>query len=159
MRVRDNYWENAVVCQCGDIVFNVSCPDIGCHLERSGLDKKTTIRYSEAFKLQVLRELETGKFSTVAEAQRAYGIRGSETIPGWIRRYGKSNLQRKVVRVQTPNERDELKRLMNENRRLKEALADAQWDKMLGDAYLEIACRTAGIADVDDFKKKHAGRR
>lgn len=123
------------------------------------MDTKPTIRYSEAFKLQVLRELETGKFRNMKEAQRAYGIGGSETIAYWIRRYGKSSLQRKVVRVQTPNERDELKRLMNENRRLKEALADAQLDRMLGDAYLEIACRTAGIEDVEGFKKKHAGNR
>ncbi len=123
------------------------------------MDTKATIRYSEAFKLQVLRELETGKFRNVSEVQRAYGIRGSETIPNWIRRYGKSSLQRKVVRVQTPNERDELKRLMNENRRLKEALADSQLDKMLGEAYLEIACRVAGIEDVEAFKKKHAGNR
>ena len=123
------------------------------------MDKKTTIVYSEAFKLQVLRELETGKFDSREEARRAYGIRGSVTIANWIRRYGKSSLERKVLRVQTPNERDELKRLMTENRRLKEALADAQLDKKLGDAYLRIACRAAGIDDVDDFKKKHAGSR
>ena len=123
------------------------------------MDKKTTIRYSEAFKLQVLRELETGKFSNMAEAQRVYGIRGSVTISNWIRRYRKSNLERKVVRVQTRDERDELKRLIKENRRLKEALADAHLDMALGDAYLKIACRTAGIDDVNDFKKKHAGSR
>ena len=41
---------------------------------------RSTVRYSEALKLHVLRELEEGKFSTSAAAARAYGIRGQGTI-------------------------------------------------------------------------------
>ena len=39
------------------------------------------------------------------------------------------------------------------------ALADAHIDARLDAAYLKIACRRAGIEDVEDFKKKHAGKR
>jgi hypothetical protein len=41
---------------------------------------------------------------------------------------------------------------------LEKALADAHLDSKLDAAYLRIACRAAGIEDVDGFKKKHAGK-
>jgi hypothetical protein len=43
-------------------------------------------------------------------------------------------------------------------RDLERALATAHLDLKLNDAYLQIACRSAGIDDVDGFKKKHAGK-
>lgn len=45
-------------------------------------------RYSEATKRQVVEEIERGRV-TFAQAQRQYGIAGSETIRAWQRRYGK----------------------------------------------------------------------
>lgn len=117
------------------------------------------VRYSEAFKQQILRELEEGKFGSVVAAARAYGIRGGATIQGWIRRYGRMHLLRKVVRVETPKEVNEAKELRKRVRELEKALADAHIDSRLDAAYLQIACRAAGIEDVDDFKKKHAGKR
>lgn len=127
-------------------------------MERDEMKTKPLIRYSESFKLQVLRELEEGKFPSRAAAERAYGIGGQSTIEKWIRKYGLTHLQRKVVRVQTPKEVDELKELRREVRKLKEALADSHLDNRMGEAYLQIACRMAGIEDLDDFKKKHAGK-
>jgi len=116
--------------------------------------KKETMRYSEAFKLQVVSELESGKLTCPHEARRRYGIKGSSTIENWIRNYGKSHLLNKVVRVETPKERDRLKEIEEENRRLKSALADAHLDLRLEKAYVEIACEVAGIDDVNSFKKK-----
>ena len=46
------------------------------------------VRYSEAFKLRVVRELEQGKLTSILEAQRRYGIRGSNTIRGWLKKFG-----------------------------------------------------------------------
>lgn len=120
---------------------------------------RTRIRYSEAFKQQVLRELEEGKFDSVQAAARAYGIRGGSTIQAWMRRYGRSHLLRKVIRVETPKEVSEVKRLRQRVRDLQEALADAHVDLKLADAYVHIACQAAGIEDVDEFKKKHDGQR
>jgi hypothetical protein len=42
---------------------------------------------------------------------------------------------------------------------LEKALADAHLDLRLSDAYLQVACQSAGIEDVDGFKKKHGGQR
>jgi len=120
---------------------------------------RQTIRYSEAFKLQVLREIEAGRFETRAAAYRAYGIRGCGTIERWAAEYGKNHLIGKVIRVETPKEVSELRALRKRVRDLEKALADERLDHMLSDAYLDIACRAAGIEDVEDFKKKHAGKR
>lgn len=115
-------------------------------------------RYSEAFRLQVLRELEEGKFASVCQAARAYDIRGGPTIHKWILRYGKTHLLSKVIRVETPKERDEMKEMRKRVRALEEALSDAHLELKLEKAYTKIACREAGIADVEAFKKKHVGK-
>jgi transposase-like protein len=113
--------------------------------------------YSEAFKLHVLRELEEGKFATKDAARRAYGIRGCGTLLSWIDKYGKTHLRERVVRVERPKEVSEVKRLRKRVRDLEKALANANIDATLSEAYLEIACELAGIEDVEGFKKKHAG--
>lgn len=122
------------------------------------MEGKPTIRYSEAFKLQVLRELEEGKFATRSAAYRAYGLRGAGSIERWAMKYGKNHLVGKVVRVETPQEVSEVKELRKRVRELEKALADAHLDSRLDAAYLRIACRAAGIEDVDGFKKKNAGK-
>ena len=63
--------------------------------------KEVTFRYSEAFKLQVVREIEEGKHASCHAASQAYGIRGLMTVPRWIRAYGKEHILRKVIRVET----------------------------------------------------------
>ena len=119
---------------------------------------RSVVRYSEAFKQQLLREIENGKFESVWAASRAYGIRGTMTVQRWVRRYGREHLLGKVVRVETPQEINEAKELRKRVRELEKALADAHLDARLDAAYLQIACRAAGIEDVDGFKKKHAGK-
>jgi transposase-like protein len=115
------------------------------------------IRYSEAFKLQVLRELEEGRFPNPFAAARAYGISGNGTIEYWARKYSKQHLLRKVIRVEQPKEVDEKRELKKRVRELEKALADAHLKGRFDEAYLKIACRAAGIEDVDAFKKKNAG--
>ena len=117
-----------------------------------------TIRYSEAFKQQVLRDLEAGKFENTHKAARAYGIGGAATVQRWMERYGREHLRRKVVRVETPKEISEVKELRRRVRDLESALADAHLKNRFDEAYLGIACRAAGIEDIEGFKKKHAGR-
>ena len=118
---------------------------------------KTTFRYSEAFKLKVIRELEQGKFSSCAAAGKAYGIRGSVTVQRWVRKYGKNHLIGKVVRVETADERSELEHLKARVRDLEKALADSTMDLRLEQAYVKLACKAAQIDDVDEFKKKCDG--
>ena len=118
----------------------------------------TVIRYSESFKLQVVRELEGGRFKSICEAGSHYGIKGSRTVKLWLIKFGKERLLPRVVRVETPNEQNELKRLRQRVRQLEGLLADKELGLVISETYLELACERAGIADVEDFKKKIAGR-
>ena len=116
------------------------------------------IRYGEAFKLQVVRELEEGKFRSCEAARVAYGIGGKQTLQRWLRAYGKEHLLRRSVRVETPKERDQVRELKERVRALEKAVCDAHLDLRLSESYLEIACEAAGIEDVEAFKKKRAGK-
>jgi transposase len=122
------------------------------------VERKTAIRYSEAFKLQVVRELEKGRFESATAASQAYGIVGHGTVVRWIRQFGKDHLLGKLVRVMKADEETEVKALRKRVRELERALADAHIDLKLESAYLELACEEAGVEDIADFKKKHAGK-
>ena len=113
------------------------------------------IRYSEAFKLQVVNEVEREGL-TAESVRRKYGIRGYGTVNGWVRKYG-NGTRGKIIRVETPEQIDELKRLKERVKRLEGLLADANIDLAIERAYTQIACERAGIKDVTEFKKKHPG--
>ena len=116
----------------------------------------TGIRYSEAFKLDVVRKLESEGLS-FEEVRRRYGIKGCDTVQQWARKYG-NGTRGKVIRVEKPEEINELKQLRQKLRRLESALADAHVDLAIERAYTQMACNRAGIADVEEFKKKAAGK-
>jgi hypothetical protein len=56
------------------------------------------------------------------------------------------------------DEETEVKALRKRVRELERALADAHIDLKLEGAYVKLACKAAGVEDVVEFKKKHAGR-
>ena len=116
---------------------------------------KPAIRYSEAFKMEVVRELEKEDLPC-AHLERKYGIRGRGTVPRWVRQYGNGS-RGKVIRVERPQEIDERQRLKERVQRLERALADAHVELVLERAYTQLACERAGITDVAEFKKKAAG--
>jgi transposase-like protein len=120
--------------------------------------KQTVIQYSEAFKRQVVEELEGGRYRSVLEAQKKYGIRGCSTVQRWMKQYGREHLLPKIVRVERMGERDRIKALEKRIQQLEKALADAKVDQVLSRAYLELACEEFGITDLEAFKK-NADRR
>ncbi len=119
------------------------------------MKESTAIRYSEAFKRQVVDEIARGKFTSPYKAQQAYGIRGQTTVTKWIRKYGRDDLLPKRIRVETMEEIDQLKEARRRIRELEAALADAHIDNCLEHAFLEIACERMDV-DMDNFKKKNA---
>jgi transposase-like protein len=114
------------------------------------------IRYSKSFKLQLVREVESGKMSAWAVA-RKYNLQGRASVMRWVRQYG-SGRYGKLIRVETPDEVNEAGRLRSELRRAKEALADAHMELALEKAFLEVACEDLNQS-VEGFKKKHRGER
>jgi transposase-like protein len=118
---------------------------------------KPAVRYSEAFKMQLVRELEGGGVN-FAQVQRKYGVRGDDTLPRWVSKYGNGSVG-KVIRVQKPEEIDEKAQLKRRVRALEQALADSHIELALEREYVRLACERAGIPDVGEFKKKAVGQR
>lgn len=119
-------------------------------------EERQVWRYSEAFKRQVVEELETGMVSSIHQARQRYGIRGATTIQKWIRRLGRNHLLAKVVRVETPEEKQQIEQLRRQVRQLEHALAQTRMKELLAEAQLELLCQEQGIQDVEGLKKKLA---
>lgn len=105
--------------------------------------------------MAVVREVEQQDLP-FEQARRKYGILGAGTVQKWVRKYGNGS-RGKVIRVEQPNEINELARVRAELRRVKEALADAHVALALERAYTELACERAGV-DPEEFKKKAIGK-
>ena len=84
----------------------------------------TTLRYSISFKQKVVKEIEEEGL-TFTEARRRYGIKGGQTLQKWSINFGKNHLVNKVVRVEMKGEKDRVKELQDQVKKLKIALADA----------------------------------
>ena len=117
------------------------------------MQQRLIIRYSISFKQEVIRQLELGRFASISQAQSHYGITGNGTVQKWLKKYGRNHLCPKVVRVEKPDEQNQIRELKKQVRQLREALGQTQSEKIIGDAFLEIACENMGV-DVDAFKKK-----
>ncbi|WP_207497335.1 transposase [Aridibaculum aurantiacum] len=114
--------------------------------------ERTVIRYSNSFKLMVVQEIEEGH--AIEAIRRKYGIGGGATIQIWIKKYGRNHLLNKVVRVETMNERDRIKELEEENRKLKIKLAET----FLAKDCLEELVKIANEEYRTDLKKNFGTR-
>lgn len=99
--------------------------------------RPTTTRYSEAFRLKVIREIECG--ASQAEVQRKYDIPTNATLHYWLKKYGKNHLLSKVVRVEDSSERSRIKRLEEEKAQLEKALAQTQIKLLAMESLVEVA--------------------
>ena len=115
--------------------------------------QRSCIRYSEAFKMQVIRDLESGTFRTLGEASEHYGIRGSVTVRKWLLKYGRNHLCAKVIRVEKPEEQSQFKQLKEQIRQLETALAQTQIESLVNRSVFEVLCKEMGL-DPDEYKKK-----
>jgi len=113
---------------------------------------KQNKRYSEAFKLSVLEEIKSGKWTSAGAAERAYGLHGS-TIYGWMDRHGYGHLRKRIMTIKTPQEASENKKLKDEIRKLKSALADEVLSHRIDEAALKIVCGRLGTTP-EEVKKK-----
>ena len=110
-------------------------------------ENRKHIRYSISFKQQVVQEVEQG--ANKESVRKKYGIRGGETVNKWIRKFGKHHLINQTIRVETMDEKDQVKALEKEVQRLKMALADA----FLAQRSLETVIDEANKLYGTDLKK------
>ena len=111
--------------------------------------QRTVVKYSICFKQKVVKEIEEEGLTCQQAAQR-YGIRGGSTVQNWIKKFGRAHLLSKVIRIETMDERDRLKQLEEENKKLKLALADT----LMAKRCLEVVIEEADKAYQLDLKKK-----
>lgn len=117
------------------------------------MNQRIIFRYSMSFQQQVVEELESGRFSSISEAKEHYGIAGASTVQNWLVKYGRNHLCAKVVRVEKPNEKDQIQQLKKQIKQLKEALGQTQAENVINQEFLKIACEQLG-QDLENFKKK-----
>jgi len=108
-------------------------------------------RYSEGFKLKILAELSTGKYSK-KKLGDIYGINRT-TINEWIKKYDRKDLMNTRVLVETADETTRLKALQKEIKQLKELLIKKDLDKLVLDSYLDVAAEKLGYKNVYELKK------
>ena len=119
--------------------------------------RSIVIRYSEAFKHQIVNEIEEGHL-TCEQARQKYGIKSPGTVRYWLKRMGKLELLPKIIRVEKPNEKNRIKELERQVRELKESLAETQVRYLITESQLEIVCEQQGL-NAEEIKKKILAKR
>ena len=110
-----------------------------------------TRRYSESFKLKILAELSSGKYSK-RELGRIYDVHSS-SINEWIKKYDRKYLMNTRIIVETKDEISRLKALQKEVEQLKELLIKKDLDKLVLDSYLDVAAENLGYKNAEELKK------
>jgi len=111
------------------------------------IQQKTSFRYSISFRQMVVKEIEEGR--SIESVRKKYDIGGGGTIQKWIKNFGKNQLLNKIVKVETMDERNRMKQLEEENKKLKMALGDAYMAKECLEGVIRMANEEYGT----DLKK------
>jgi transposase len=112
---------------------------------------QVTRRYSEGFKLKILAELSTGKY-TKRQLGNIYGINRT-TINEWIKKYDRKDLMNTRIMIENQDEISRLKALQKEIEQLKKLLLKKDLELLVNDAYLEVIAEKHGYKNVAELKK------
>ena len=115
------------------------------------MKQRKVFRYSEAFKHQVVAEIEI-EGASILSIQKKYGIGGSNTIQSWLIKFGKLHSLPKMIRVETPDEKQRIKSLEEELGKLKDALIDSQIGKVYAQSKFEVLCEQFDISKEEAEK-------
>ena len=100
-------------------------------------NERMQVRYSDAFKLKVVQDIEKGKL-TISEARRLYEINGTNTVYRWLRKYGKNDLIQKVVRIEMKDEKSQLKKKDERIRELESVIASLTLHNICLRSYVDV---------------------
>jgi transposase-like protein len=134
--------------------------------------KRTSKDYSMSFKLQVVKEVESGELSA-AGAKKKYGIQGSFTVVNWIRKYGTFDreLQVKYAMEKTPEQKllvlEAKVRLLEKQKQSLENQLKFQQDKAImfdmmidiAEKELNIPIRKKSVPEPSNASKKKGQKR
>ena len=134
--------------------------------------RRTQKDYSQSFKLQVVREVDSGGLSATA-ATRKYGIQGSHTVVNWIRKYGilDRDLQVKLTMDKTPEQKllelEAKVRLLERQKCSLEQRLKFQQDKAvmfdmminIAEKELKVPIRKKSVPEASSASRKKQGQR
>jgi len=112
---------------------------------------QVTRRYSEGFKLKILAELSTGKY-TKRQLGNIYGINRT-TINEWIKKYDRTDLMNTRIMIENQDEISRIKALQKEIEQLKKLLLKKDLELLVNDSYLEVLAEKHGYKNVAELKK------
>ena len=112
---------------------------------------QVTRRYSEGFKLKILAELSTGKY-TKRQLGNIYGINRT-TINDWIKKYDRTDLMNTRIMIENQDEISRIKALQKEIEQLKKLLLKKDLELLVNDSYLEVLAEKHGYKNVAELKK------
>ena len=108
-------------------------------------------RYSEGFKLKILTELSTGKYSK-KQLGNIYGIDRS-TINEWIKKYDRKDLMNTRIMIENDDDISRIKALQKEIDQLKKVIVKKDLEMLVNDSYLEVIAEKHGYKNVAELKK------
>lgn len=111
--------------------------------------KEPRKRYSQAFKLRVVKEYEAGHSEHYL--RQKYGIGGSHTIREWVKTHGREGYRTEVIHIQTKEDQLEFQQMKQRIADLESALAATVVEK-------EILRKTVDVLERErgPVKKKSA---
>lgn len=116
------------------------------------MQKQIVKRYSQAFKMQIVREYEAG--SSLYSLRNKYGIGADKTIRNWVKQYGRSGYRSELVVIQTVADQEDVKGMKRRIAELETALAETVLENRMLNATLEVASQA-----LEMDLKKNFGRR
>ena len=108
-------------------------------------------RYSEGFKLKILTELSTGKYSK-KQLGNIYGIDRS-TINEWIKKYDRKDLMNTRIMIENEDDLSRIQALQKEIEQLKKVIVKKDLEMLVNDSYLEVIAEKYGYKNVAELKK------
>lgn len=115
--------------------------------------------FTEAFKIQVVREVEEQRI-TAGEASRRYGILGHSTILKWCREYGRARYEvsKRGMKNGMEDQEIELLQLRNENKALKQELEAARVKNVVLETLVDVAERELQVPIRKKYGAKRSGK-
>jgi transposase-like protein len=101
------------------------------------LEPKIILRYSLAFKLKVVSEIEQGKYS-IEESRRLYDIGGKTTIQRWLRHHGLRHQENTIVEIRMKDETEKMQQLQQRIAQLERAVAASQVEKICLQGLIDV---------------------
>lgn len=115
--------------------------------------------YTREFKQEVVQDIESGKYESVAEVRKKFSIGGSSTVHKWLVKYGKSSNFVDLEKISTVIE-DRIMENSKEKKiqELEKELTELKISKRKSEMELEFYKTVVDIAKEDfniDLKKKY----